>query len=260
MISRRKLIGSFTGGLIIGSATSSILNNNPNEGLPNEKESSSFSRKINKNTILLEYLFPPKFKESIVKSQIRIPKEKYIRETETEDMYHNQIDNAIKDDFMKNKISNNFIPNYDTENVRKILNFVQNIRYSRDWKSTDSKNYSRHPIETLVDRVGDCKDKSILLYSILKHKGYDIGYVIYPQHIAPVIARSQVEEALSDNIKSVVENNKYEYIVLESTNPKYIGKSDYNKNNIIYSYTEYNGFKLHNPKSITKQIQKMITV
>lgn len=260
MISRRKLIGSFTGGLIVGSATSSILNNNPNEGLPNEKESSSFSRKINKDTILLEYLFPPKFEESIVKSKIQIPKEKYVEETETEDMYHNQINNAIKDDFVRNEISNNFIPDYDTEKVRKILNFVQTIRYSKDWKSTDSKNYSRHPVETLVDGVGDCKDKSILLYSILENKGYDIGYVIYPRHIAPIIARSQVEEALSDNIKSVVENKKYEYIVLESTHPKYIGKSDYSKNNVIYSYTEHNGFKLHNPEAITKQIQKMITI
>lgn len=261
MISRRTLLGTVSAGILTGITSSSLSSSHPNTGIPSEINKPDFIRTVSDDTISLEYTFPMRFgSQNIVKSQIDIPKQKYISETNNEDMYHNQLKNAVKDEFVTQEISTEFIPDYNTERVRKLLNFVQLIDYSRDKNSTDATNYSRHPVETLVDNVGDCKDKTILLYSILKNRGYTVGYVIYPQHIAPIVARDEVEEALSENIKSVVHTDVHEYIVLESTSFRYIGKSDYKKENIIYSYTEEENITVHNPEALTKQVQRMIDI
>ena len=245
---------------MVGASSKSIVSGHPNSGIPSSEESNAFTRKITEDTISVEYLFPPKFEQQIVRSTLEIPKRKYVTETENEDMYHNQINNAVKDPFVSQDIADTFIPTYPVEEVRKITNFVQFIEYKRDAKSTDSMNYSRHPVETLVDNVGDCKDKSILLYSLLKQRGYTVGYVIYPQHIAPIIARSEVEDSIPENIESVVQDDTDDYIVLESTHTMPLGKSEYNAENIIYSYTEKNGFTTHNIQAITKQIKRMVEV
>lgn len=260
MISRRKLLGIVGGaGILTGATSSSLVSGYPNTGIPSEINKPDFVRTVSEDVISLEYTLPMRFgSQDIVKSQIDIPKQKYISETKNEDMYHNQLENAVKDNFVAQEISTGFIPDYETESIRKILNFVQLIDYSWDKNSTDATNYSRHPVETLVDNVGDCKDKTILLYSILKNRGYTVGYVIYPQHIAPIVARDEVEETLSEDIESVVHTDTHEYVVLESTNLRYIGKSNYKKENIIYSYTEEETITVHNPEALTKQIQRML--
>lgn len=256
MVSRRGFLSSFAGGLIAGVSARQVLTQHPNKGIPSPKKTSSFKRTTTGDTITLNYLFPPLFDKRIVRSTITVPKRKYVTETKTENIYHTQIKESIQDSFVSQDILS-FIPEYKTEEIRKITNFVQMIKYSRDHKSTNAMNYSRHPVETLVDNVGDCKDKTILLYSILKNRGYTVGYVIYPQHIAPIVARDEVEEGLSESIKSVVQTDTHEYITLESTHPKYIGKSDYKKKDIIYSYTEQTGFNIQNPEALGKQAQKM---
>ena len=59
------------------------------------------------------------------------------------------------------------------------LSFVQSL-------SNDSQNpnYQRYAIETLLDKTGDCSDKSVLLGSLLIAMGYDCIFLLYPEHMA----------------------------------------------------------------------------
>jgi hypothetical protein len=60
--------------------------------------------------------------------------------------------------------------------------FVQSIPYKTD---TD-KTLPKFPIETFVDREGDCDDKSILLAALLEHEGYNVSLLYFgpEQHVA----------------------------------------------------------------------------
>jgi len=52
------------------------------------------------------------------------------------------------------------------------MKFVQQLRYTPDDISTPYNQYARYPIQTLIQRGGDCVDTSILLASILRELGY----------------------------------------------------------------------------------------
>lgn len=259
---RNVLVGSaglITG--IIGGASASlsgVLNSNPNSGLPAEKDTIKFTREINNDKITLSYYFPNYVGKGGPHSEISFNKNIYVKQANQSKLYHNQIKDAISDDFVSNVIVDEFIPSYSEEEINRITNFVQNIKYSRDWKTTESKNYCRHPVETLVDNVGDCKDKTTLLYAILHNLGYDVGYVIYPQHIAPIVSTENIDVDLS-NVDTVEKTKHNDYVVLESTYTNEIGKTSYKKENIIYSYVEKNDeFNIRNYLALTDQIRKMI--
>ncbi len=69
----------------------------------------------------------------------------------------------------------------DYDNAMNVLAFVQSIPYEED---ADGAEYTRYPIETLVDEKGDCKDKSILAAAMLYEMGYDVVLLKYPEHMA----------------------------------------------------------------------------
>jgi predicted transglutaminase-like cysteine proteinase len=61
-----------------------------------------------------------------------------------------------------------------------ILKFVQQtIIYKADNKSKGKIEYWRFPVETLVDKVGDCEDTSVLYASIMDNLGYDVVLLLY---------------------------------------------------------------------------------
>ena len=64
------------------------------------------------------------------------------------------------------------------------LTFVQSLPYVTDKDSKGQQEYVRFPVETLVDGVGDCEDKVILLSAILGEMG--IGFILMqlPDHTA----------------------------------------------------------------------------
>jgi hypothetical protein len=83
----------------------------------------------------------------------------------------------------------------DTLNLA--LAFVQtpDISYGEDLNPTGQINYARYPIETLVDKVGDCDCKSILFLSLIQTTalGYDgvlLEYLGDPGHMAVGVAGS----------------------------------------------------------------------
>jgi len=64
--------------------------------------------------------------------------------------------------------------------VNYILRFVQtNIVYSSDEETKGSDEYWRFPVESLVEKKGDCEDSSVLFSSIMKSLGYDAALLFY---------------------------------------------------------------------------------
>lgn len=60
------------------------------------------------------------------------------------------------------------------DEVCNILAFVQQFRYGYDQDTKGVPEYPRYPIETLVDRIGDCDCHAILCAALLKVLGYDV--------------------------------------------------------------------------------------
>lgn len=60
--------------------------------------------------------------------------------------------------------------------IENALAFVQKaVTYQADPSGTE---YPRYPVETLVDRVGDCEDSAILYASIVRTFGYNAGVLL----------------------------------------------------------------------------------
>ncbi len=72
----------------------------------------------------------------------------------------------------------------DWETVNLAISFVQSLKYTSDNVTTPYDEYPRYPIETLVDRGGDCEDTSILTAAILNAMGYDVVLIQLPVHMA----------------------------------------------------------------------------
>jgi predicted transglutaminase-like cysteine proteinase len=72
---------------------------------------------------------------------------------------------------------------YEYDNVDTIdfvLTFIHNnIEYVEDINSKNQSEYWKFPIETLVEKQGDCEDSSILFQAIMKNMGYDVVMLFY---------------------------------------------------------------------------------
>ncbi len=70
------------------------------------------------------------------------------------------------------------------ETVEFAASFVQSLPYTADSITTHYDEYPRYPIETLVDKGGDCEDTSILLASLIDKMGYGVVLIELPDHCA----------------------------------------------------------------------------
>lgn len=89
---------------------------------------------------------------------------------------------CIADDIKNNCID----PNDDEDVINALLSFCQdkgdsyrNIEYGTD--GTD--DFSKYPVETLVEGNGDCEDKSILFGSLVESLGYDAAIFVTTDHV-----------------------------------------------------------------------------
>jgi len=78
----------------------------------------------------------------------------------------------------------------DYEVINEMMRFVQNLEYTSDQVSAGYNEYPKYPVETLVDREGDCEDSAILLASMLEEFGYGTVLLKFldQQHMAVGIA------------------------------------------------------------------------
>ncbi|MBK9457458.1 MAG: hypothetical protein IPO24_18660 [Bacteroidetes bacterium] len=65
-----------------------------------------------------------------------------------------------------------------------VISFIQTMKYKND----GTYEYPRYPIETLVEKGGDCEDTAILLEAILKELGFDCVLVSPTKHMGVGIA------------------------------------------------------------------------
>ena len=70
------------------------------------------------------------------------------------------------------------------ETVEFAASFVQSLPYTADSITTPYDEYPRYPIETIVDKGGDCEDTSILLASIIDKMGYGVVLIELTDHCA----------------------------------------------------------------------------
>ena len=90
--------------------------------------------------------------------------------------------------------------------VQSILDFVTKIPYKIN------ESIARSAKQVVEQNFGDCDDKSNLLISMLKVKGYEAYFVLVPKHIFVIV---NLEQKLQ-NLKALYINEKRFYI-LEST-------------------------------------------
>lgn len=256
-MNRRSYLKSTAVGLGLGM----LLQNEGNtKTLPDEYNKDAHRISINSNTITVETdHFPSRETQ---KANFSI--EKYVEESSKTLNYHDQITREDDQKWIDNLI-NSFLPEYQYNDVWNMSKFTQKLEYSLDKESTSRFEYNRHPVETLVDGVGNCVDKSVLLYRILKNMGYNVGYVIVPRHMLLMIPRSQTyrSKLLQDKITPVIQkSDDFEYVFLEATYGKDPGIAEYSKDDIVYTYTENAGFSIGNLEVIpdhAKEVLEYIT-
>jgi hypothetical protein len=90
--------------------------------------------------------------------------------------------------------------------VQSMLDFVSAIPYKIN------ESIARNSKQVVTQNFGDCDDKSNLLISMLKLKGYEAYFVLVPKHIFVIV---NMEQELA-NKRALYVNDKRFYI-LEST-------------------------------------------
>lgn len=251
---RRNAIKTVVGGSLIGLGVKSVIDDPPNKGMP------STNYVLENEDIRVQHKFPNVGGDIPKVNDIEVDKSKYLKHSNRTELYHNQIVDSFNSDVVE-KMNDSVIPEYPKYDVAAITRFVQRLEYSKDWKSTNGSHYTRHPVETLIDKIGDCKDKTALLYSILKNRGFDVGYVQFPNHIAPIIKREYVDHILEkyDNPIDTIDGDNY--TLLEPTTEMYIGYNpEYSKEDVIATYTDKTGFNLRNPEAIADHIKGVFEI
>ena len=62
----------------------------------------------------------------------------------------------------------------DDEYLELVAVYVQSLRYENR-----EQNPAKFPVETVVDRAGDCDDKSLLLAGLLSREGYPVALLLF---------------------------------------------------------------------------------
>jgi len=92
----------------------------------------------------------------------------------------------------------------DWQTVECIISFIQTLRYKND----GTYEYPRYPIETLIDKGGDCEDTAILLAALLQELGFDVVLVSPDKHMGVGIAlKYEINGAAFEH------RNKYYYYI-----------------------------------------------
>lgn len=130
-----------------------------------------------------------------------------------------------------------------------VIAFVQTMKYKND----GTYEYPRYPIETLIEKGGDCEDTAILLEAILRELGFDVVMVSPNKHMGVgIVLKYEI------NGTAFQHRNKY-YYYIETTSagwgigdyPEHLstGVNIYDPGDVdggvllseyVYSYKDYN--------------------
>lgn len=142
------------------------------------------------------------------------------------------------------------------------LRFVQLHTYKKDYNSTSNSTYIRTPTETIIDGVGDCKDKTILFKALANGLGYEVGYAVFTNHVSPIIKKQTITKKTSSEPLSLedqtVSIEGEEYLIIEPSKYSHIGESLENRENLILTYT--NEFTTFNIEKIPNHVIQAIKI
>ncbi|MFZ5596819.1 MAG: stalk domain-containing protein [Bacillota bacterium] len=95
----------------------------------------------------------------------------------------NEIISVLVDGLVEYAESNGY---YGDAIVEFVAAFVQGLPYVSDSASTGFDEYTKYPVETLLERGGDCEDSAILTAVLLRELGYGTALLFLPDqhHVA----------------------------------------------------------------------------
>ena len=136
----------------------------------------------------------------------------------------------------------------DDEYLELIAGYIQSLRYE-----TREQNPAKFPVETVVDRSGDCDDKSLLLAGLLSREGYPVALLLFgpESHMALGVG--------SDDY--LYKNTGYAFV--ETTNYSFVGVPTDKLGGNLTLYSDpviipiSNGTKLYRSGSETRYINDM---
>ena len=136
----------------------------------------------------------------------------------------------------------------DDEYVDLIAVYIQSLRYE-----TREQNPAKFPVETVVDRAGDCDDKSLLLAGLLSREGYPVALLLFgpESHMAVGVG--------SDDYQ--YKNSGYAFV--ETTNYSFVGVPTDKLGGNLTLYSDpviipiSNGTKFYGSGSETRYIHDM---
>lgn len=100
--------------------------------------------------------------------------------------------------------------------VREIIHFVQTeFPYRYDQDDYGVEDYPKYPVETVVERGGDCEDTAFLAASIIRKMGYGVAILIMDNHCAVGVKGDSNVEGVYYEVDGV----RYYYV--ETTNTGY---------------------------------------
>jgi len=148
----------------------------------------------------------PEYLYDYYESRIRSTKYGVYVSDNYDEPYVDQLATSFEDFRSQNDLSSR-------EMVNQTIGFVQSLEYTRDAPATGYDEYPKYPIETLVDKEGDCEDTVILLAQLLDSLGYGTVLLIYyeAEHMALGVAG---EEAIDG---TYYDHNGQRYYYLETT-------------------------------------------
>ena len=136
----------------------------------------------------------------------------------------------------------------DDEYLELIAVYIQSLKYE-----TREQNPAKFPVETAVDRAGDCDDKSLLLAGLLSREGYPVALLLFgpESHMAVGVG--------SDDY--LYKNTGYTFV--ETTNYTFVGVPTDKLGGNLTLYSDpvvipiSNGTKFYGSGSETRYIHDM---
>jgi hypothetical protein len=102
------------------------------------------------------------------------------------------------------------------EYLELMVHFVQSIPYD-----PVAPVCPRAPLQVVLDRKGDCDEKSLLLLGLLYREGYDAAILLFPER-QHATAGIRIDSATKPSFR-VFEIRGRKYVYIETTRPTFIG-------------------------------------
>ncbi|WP_053946692.1 transglutaminase-like domain-containing protein [Halolamina sediminis] len=204
-----QLLGSHTVGSKEQPSLPAFLTGLSGKTFPNEQSEKTYSREFKQSAHGTQTTFTldvPSNLYKYYKERLRTPEYGAYVADRYDRAYIQSITDALEDYGERNDLSARQI-------VDHAVAIVQGMKYTQDKPATGYNEYPKYPVETLVDRGGDCEDTCILMAAMLRQLGYGVVLLLMPEanHMAVGVAGEESIEG------TYYEKDETRYYYLETT-------------------------------------------